>query len=68
MIVTRRCVDQRHAVDLRHDNMISSLVTLILILAVILLISIVLKVVKWGITLAVIVGIIALIAHFMKKT
>jgi hypothetical protein len=48
--------------------MISKLIPLLIgLFVVILLIGFVAKMVKWGISLAVIVGIVALILHFMNK-
>jgi hypothetical protein len=48
--------------------MISKLITLLIILFfIIVVVGVVLKLVRLGITLAVIVGITALILHFMKK-
>jgi hypothetical protein len=47
--------------------MISALMTLIIILGILLLFAIVLKLIRIGIILAVIVGIVALVRHMAKK-
>ena len=47
--------------------MISGLIALIIVAAIIVVFAIVLKLVRIGITLAIIVGITALALHFFKK-
>jgi len=47
--------------------MISGLIALIIVAAIIVVFAIVLKLVRIGITLAIIVGIAALALHFFKK-
>ena len=47
--------------------MISGLISLIIVFGILLVFVILYKMVKIGITLAVIVGIVAIVIHFFKK-